>query len=975
MNFRTFDNFNYFGVYISAYTNEKGEIKKSVSSPSEVKYKTENHFFKDVWNKDIGQMIKPNGISINCRELSTIDVDKPSECDILDDLKNDCKFYIKTKNGFHFYFNKENDLPRNQQKGIADINLNQLFYIPTYTHDETKEEYHYEIVKSEKLVDMPKYAIMWCKMLLNLSKTDIIQPTTKKSNVEKIVKQPDIQIEKFDLKVMNEILNIFFEGELFTSPKDWRSTAYMSRHLNNSEECFKLFDKYSRKVEKYKSKPEIENRKEFFGDGKYNLNYDENGTLIKCSKLNPAKYKKTLQHLYRSKYEPIKINSEFIYPNDNSNDYIFDDWYKNYKSLCIKSSYGTGKTYGFKKIIEKFNPKKILFITYRQSLAYSFSKDLKEKYGFDIYFDDKKEIIKEIIPEEIIKSSYTRSENGITTEHETETIIPEQIIKETFNIRNSDRLIIQLDSLHKLNSSINMITQKDCINKYDMIVLDEIEGLLNHLSFDKIDQYVIHDILKRLIKKSPKILLLDGDMNDRTFDFVDSIKGGSKIYHNEFKPNKKHFIFTKDLKYYENEIDKDIKNGKKIVIVSMTKTDTEKYYNKYKDTHKVIIHNSIEKNKKILLDVNEEWSKCDILIYSPSVESGVDFNIRNYFYKCYAILSNTSTSYRAFNQMLNRVRFYENNDIICFMPLSMNRNQNDILYRYDELKLTKYNGIEMNSLVNTLIHNDTEKINSNNYFMTGLINMIEDKGHTFIFRVDEITKKSKKEGEISQSEIMKKEIVDAKNVSEYEYTNLLIKGRKNEEMSREENMSITKMYYKKVFKLNDINDVNDDFIKEHYSKCHIVKNFKMMNIKLEERRDKIPTEYLKNFKFDKIDTLKSLLNKVGYVVEKNEIIKHNDVDFDITKDSINKVISSKDFRILFNCKREVKQINTLDIFNETLFNYGLVMNKKKHKKRTDGKEVINYTTELKHINIMDSFLEREIEQKNNDFVEGIVDEL
>ena len=867
-------------------------------------------------------------------------------------------------------------MPRNQQKGIADINLNQLFYIPTYIHDETKEEYHYEIIKSEKLVDMPKYAIMWCKMLLNLSKDKPDIKTNKKSNIENIVRQPDIKIEKFDLKVMNEILSIFYEGELLTKGQDWRNTAYMSRHLNNSEECFKLFDKYSRKVEKYKNKPEIENRKEFYGDGKYNLNYDENGALIKCSKLNPNKYKKTLQFLYKSKYEPIKINSEYIYPNDKSNDYIFEDWINNYKSLCIKSSYGTGKTYGFKKIIDKYNPKKILFITYRQSLAHSFSKDLKEKYGFDIYFDDKKEIIKEIIPEETIKSRYTRSENGITTEHETETIIPEQIIKETFNIRDSDRLIIQLDSLHKLNNSINMITQQDGINKYDLIILDEIEGLLNHLSFDKINQYVIHDILMRLIKKSPKVLLLDGDMNNRTYDFVDTIKGNYKIYENDFKPNNKHFIFTGNCPNFDKEIDNDVKKGKKIVIVSMTKTDSEKYYNKYCNDYKVIIHNSIEKNKKILLDVNEEWSKCDILIYSPSVESGVDFNIRNYFYKCYAILSNTSTSYRAFNQMLNRVRYYESNEILCFMPLTMKYTENEILYRYDEVKLTKYNGIEINNLVNVLIHNDTEKINSNNYFMSGLINMIETKGHTFKFLNDgnRMSKVNKSKGELTQSEIMRMNIISAENITDEEYETLKYRGRKNEELTREENNSITKMYYKKVFKLDNINDVNKKFIEEHYNKFHIVKNFKMLNIKPEERREKIPTDYLKNFKFDKIDTLKTLLHKIGYVVEKNEIVKHKQIEFDNVKDDLNKVISAKDFRILFNCKREVKQINTLDVFNEIINNYGLTISKKKHKKRENGEDVISYSTDLKHHNIIEGVLKREQEQKNyNEFINEFVE--
>ena len=980
MNFQNFDKFNYFGVFVDAYTNEKNEIKKSIISPSEAKYKTDNHYFKNVFDTKTGQFIKPNGISINCRNISTIDVDKPDKCDILEDLKTDCKFYIKSKKGYHFYFNKENELPRNQQdrkQGIADINLNQLFYIPTYIHNETKEEYHYKIIKNESLVDMPKYAIMWCKMLLNFSKDEQDVKTTKKSNVEKIVKQLDIKIEKFNIKIMDDILSIFYENDLFKSYQDWRNTAYMARHLNNSNECFKLFDAYSRKIEEYKNKSEIENRKEFYGDSKYNVNFDENGVLLKCMKLNPTKYKKTLEQLYKSKYEPINFNSMYIYPNDNTNDYIFEDWMNNFKSLCIKSSYGTGKTYGFKKIIEKYNPKKILFITYRQSLAHSFSKELKEKYNFDIYFDDKKEIITEIIPEEKTMSKYTKHENGITTEHEIEMIKPEQIIKEIKNIKNSDRLIIQLDSLYKLNTSINMITQQDGINKYDLIILDEIEGLLNHLSFEKIDQYLIHNILSRLLCKTNKILLLDGDMSDRTFDFIDSMTPTNyKLYNNEYKPNTKNFIFTHNLTFFDNNIDIDIKNAKKIVIVCMTKTDSERYKDKYKDTYKVIIHNSIEKNKKILLDVNEEWAKCDILIYSPSVESGVDFNIINYFYKCYSVLSNQSTSYRAFNQMLNRVRFYENNEILCFMPLTMEWKPKEILYRYDELKLTKYNNIEINNLVNVLIHNDTEKINSNNYFISSLVAMLENKGHTYIYLKDgeKKIKKNKIAGEKTQTEIMKQNIINAKNISEEYYQTLLLKSRKNEELSREQNNSITKMYYKKVFKLLEVGGVDEAFIEEHYNKCHIVKNYKMLNIKLEERREKIPTNYLKNFKFEKIDKIKFLLGKLGYNIENNDIIKTSTIDFDNGKECIDKFINTKEFKILFNCKREVKQINSLDIFNGIINSYGFVMKKIRHKKRIEGQETYYYTTDLNHINIMKNFILREKEQNNNNFCEFIEDE-
>ena len=117
----------------------------------------------------------------------------------------------------------------------------------------------------------------------------------------------------------------------------------------------------------------------------------------------------------------------------------------------IKSAYGTGKTYAFKKLIDDYPFKKILFITYRQSLAYSLSNDLCENYNFKCYLD------------------------------------------KTVNLNTEDRLIIQLDSIKYLLSNFNYETQEEIFNKYDLIVLDEIEGLLNHFSYEKLNQFEIYN--------------------------------------------------------------------------------------------------------------------------------------------------------------------------------------------------------------------------------------------------------------------------------------------------------------------------------------------------------------------------------------------------------------------------------------------------------------------------------------------------
>jgi len=56
--------------------------------------------------KSIGKDIIPNGIILlqEKTNYSSIDVDIPEECEILEQMIQDCKQIHKTKNGFHFIF-------------------------------------------------------------------------------------------------------------------------------------------------------------------------------------------------------------------------------------------------------------------------------------------------------------------------------------------------------------------------------------------------------------------------------------------------------------------------------------------------------------------------------------------------------------------------------------------------------------------------------------------------------------------------------------------------------------------------------------------------------------------------------------------------------------------------------------------------------------------------------------------------------
>lgn len=729
---------------------------------------------------------------------------------------------------------------------------------------------------------------------------------------------------------MNSIFDILENNGFFNKYESWRDVCYMARHLNNSEECFKLFEKYSRRgynsEKSYKNVAEIELRNGFYGTGEYNINFNENGVLFKCMRLNPEKYKKTLDHLYKSKYDDcyIKINSQYLKPEDKSLDYIYNEWINNYKFLCIKSAYGTGKTFTFKNLIrENQQFKKVLFLTYRQSLAYSLELELANEYGFKSYIN-----------------------------------------KDT-NCKTSERLICQLDSIGK-TTTYDILLQNIDINYYDLIVLDELEGLLNHLSYEKIDQFNIHNILCRTINKSNKVLCLDGDMSDRSLDFISGLSDSFKVYENEYKPNKKNFVFTHDGNEFMKQIRNDLTNGKKVCIVSLTKG--EEFKQEFEKDFKIIIHNSLERNKEILKNVKTEWINADLLIYSPSVEAGVDFDIKNHFHKCYANITNTSTSYRAFSQMLNRIRNYVDNEVLCLLPVMMPYKLNQLLYRYDEIKMTKYTGIEETHLTNILIHNETEKINSNNMFLTAFIKMIIKKGHSYEYR----SYKKRSRATEGQTQVYKDAIVNAKNITDEEYENIKQKEKTNQELTRDETYSKIKMLYKQIFKLEELNDVNKEFIDLHYGKFKIIKNYRDL-LREQNERNISDTEILKKVSYNKVDLLLNLMKTLKINITKPE---ETECDFDKGIEIITTTLNDRNFQTTFNCSREVKKLNILKCINEKIDEYGVKITKEKYQVRNkETKKIDNsYTLKVSVQDIITEYMERDKNSKLTMAIESIDNE-
>jgi hypothetical protein len=85
------------------------------------------------------------------------------------------------------------------------------------------------------------------------------------------------------------------------------------------------------------------------------------------------------------------------------------------------------------------------------------------------------------------------------------------------------------------------------IPKYDIIIIDEIESILSHFDSPTF-KGKSKDIFKwmcEVIKVSSKMIVLDGDIDDRTYNFLNNFEDSTNIQ-NSILINQRHLKITTD---------------------------------------------------------------------------------------------------------------------------------------------------------------------------------------------------------------------------------------------------------------------------------------------------------------------------------------------------------------------------------------------------------------------------------------------
>jgi len=240
---------------------------------------------------------------------------------------------------------------------------------------------------------------------------------------------------------------------------------------------------------------------------------------------------------------------------------------------------------------------------------------------------------------------------------------------------------------------------------------------------------------------------MDANITPRTCNLLQNIYNiNDVVYHHNTYPsisNDKYYILF-SFKIFVNILCDLLDDGAKIVIPinSLKKANILYEFLKIKYTNKKIKIYSSETDDYIkqndLSDVNSNWVKYDIIMYTPCITAGISFEVKDHFDYLFGYFTNQSCDIYTLYQMLYRVRNLKQNQIYilfdvlhtCDMTVSDKKDiMEEIIYSYRYLYNDTFNfkiKYEDNQTINTINEEDI-------FFKLWLDNTyIKNKSHYYI---------------------------------------------------------------------------------------------------------------------------------------------------------------------------------------------------------------------------------------------------
>lgn len=311
---------------------------------------------------------------------------------------------------------------------------------------------------------------------------------------------------------------------------------------------------------------------------------------------------------------------------------VRDNW--DDKPIIIKSAMGTGKTRLLTNLLVKeaeYPATSMLLVTCRVTLAIHLHKLLNEKIDNFAFYQN---------------TNLSR-------------------------VGQYTRLVCQLDSVVKLVKDKQVWLP-------DILVLDEIASLLHYCSVSS----MAADCLLYMIMNCKKLICLDADINEDVLNVLKLASGISRrwtdglYYINNCRKLKEesYNVYTSQDKLIDDLHERIDKQEFPIGIACTSKTFAQSLHSlilrKFDtmDPDRTILYSSSSstEEKRSLVYCNEIWSTKDIVIFTPTINVGVEYSGNIIFDTMYGFAENGGPCARQFVQMLRRIRSTKSDNILVY---------------------------------------------------------------------------------------------------------------------------------------------------------------------------------------------------------------------------------------------------------------------------------------------------------------------
>ena len=300
--------------------------------------------------------------------------------------------------------------------------------------------------------------------------------------------------------------------------------------------------------------------------------------------------------------------------------------------IAVKSNMGTGKTYCIADCINKSSLSTFGVISFRVSLANKYTTDFKNSICYN------------------------------TTK---------------VKVIDADKWICQADSLYRIKPKEKPL---------EILVLDEVDQLRKHMTADtfmKNSNYLANRAgLRQLIKTAKQVIIMSANLTQADLDWINSMRAidTQLIINNRYVSDPRETNMVCKNKIIESIID-DFKHKKKFAIAhngSVVKQEALKRQILKSNGHSpttqeydILLINSetmSDENVKLALEnPNVEFGKYAGIIYSPSIQSGLSYDVRDTIHSIYGIFGNATNSTNDACQMLHRIRNPINKQIMVWI--------------------------------------------------------------------------------------------------------------------------------------------------------------------------------------------------------------------------------------------------------------------------------------------------------------------